>query len=416
MAMGPGVSSDQLPSGRWRVRWRETVQEPDGKVRRVQRSLVVEDQATAIAVQAKVLRALESGELYEREAVREIPEVASLDAVMAGWLEARAAYGVDKATLTTYGGYITRILRTFRELGRVPEGVAVPGTLLTRDRVVEATNAMRVGKISASTVRATIRALVSAWSWAADDPAEYPGLAAPPRDPKRIVPRPVVYSPPPAATMEECDAILRRLDDLHHSTIALPATVIARCTGLRIGQILEIRAEDLNLRARTLTVTAGKSQREKAERRTIPIAPVLAEYLMPWVARREDDPTAFLLTRRSDLTRGKGRKPDGTLKRVWEDATKAGEVREAVWKPPGRGSARPDHAFRAAFQAYLVRKGVRDEVIDALVGHAGGLRERHYVNSLEERWDAMVEAVALIPPIAWKKEEMPDNVVPLNRG
>jgi hypothetical protein len=78
--------------------------------------------------------------------------------------------------------------------------------------------------------------------------------------------------------------------------------------------------------------------------------------------------------------------------------------------PSNRKLARPDHAFRAAFQAHLVATGVRDEVIDALVGHAGGLRARHYVDPAA-RFEAMRAAVGLIPNVDWRREDPASNVI-----
>jgi hypothetical protein len=89
-----------------------------------------------------------------------------------------------------------------------------------------------------------------------------------------------------------------------------------------------------------------------------------------------------------------------------------------VWAPDSRKHARPDHAFRAAYQAALAGAGVRDEVIDALVGHAGGLRARHYVGAAEGRTAAMRAAVDLLPAVDWDEPgeaDVPDNVVGFRR-
>ena len=56
-----GVSCDQLPNGRYRLRWRETERE-DGIERRVQRSFVVSTEAEATLARARILRAMERGE------------------------------------------------------------------------------------------------------------------------------------------------------------------------------------------------------------------------------------------------------------------------------------------------------------------------------------------------------------------
>lgn len=64
MARGPGVSMSALGDGRWRVRWREDeLDESTGERRRVQRQKFVQDKAAALELQAKLLRAIQSGVL-----------------------------------------------------------------------------------------------------------------------------------------------------------------------------------------------------------------------------------------------------------------------------------------------------------------------------------------------------------------
>lgn len=399
MARGPGVSIEERENGRWRVRWREWVEE-EGQRRRVQRSLVVEDHATAIEVQAKVLRAVETGELYEPEAVREIPAVATVDAVLDGWLESRAAKGVSRGTLTAYGSYTTRLVRTLRALDGLDEDKLVPGSWLSRDGVIRLTNALRAEDLAPSTVYWLVRALVQAWVWACDDPETYPGLAPAPRDLSSVLPRQAPALAGIAPTMAECDAVLRRAPSAVRTLL-----VVARCTGLRVGQIVALEVGDVDLDLRVLHVRTGKSAREKLGR-TMPLAPVLLPYLQPVVSGRAPGDRLLLRPNGEPFPA----KLQEGVRQTWEAATAAGEVRRPVWAPEGHKKTRPDHAFRAAFQAHLVEAGVRDETIDLLVGHAGGLREQHYVNA-DPRWPAAVAAMALIPPIDWQGPGA--NVVPL---
>lgn len=398
MARGPGVSVDKLPTGRWRIRWREWVEE-DGVKRRVQRSKVVDTQATAIEVQRNVLQCIERGQLYEREAVRVIPRVATVDAVLDGWLASREAKGSSRGGLEVYDGNVARALVALRKVGNVRDGEQVPGELLNREGILALTLQLRADDMANSTVYTTVRTVVSAWRWASDDPVAYPGLVPAPRDPSGLLPGQPLYEAGPAPTMAECDAVIRRLAAMPHTTTSLPAAVISRCTGLRVTQALSIRAQDVNLDRGTLRVTTGKSRREKLGR-TVPVAPVLVDFLVPYVERWRDQSGHTLVSYRSDATSWRPRRPSDTLRRVWEAATAAKEVRPEVWAPESHEKARPTHAFRAAFQTFLVDQGVRDEIIDALVGHGGSLRSSHYVNE-KARMAAMREAVALIPPIDW---------------
>lgn len=204
MAGGPGVSMHVLDDGRWRVRWRETLREPDGATRRVQRERVVRDEATAVALRAQVLRAVETGRIYEEpEAVRQLERVASLDSVLRGWLRARAARGLAENTIEGYTGSVGRLLKLFRELDGIATDQVVPGTVLARERVIEVTNRLRADGLAEGTLYATVRVLVSAWTWACDDPATYPGLTSAPRDLASLLPRTPVYSAAPPPTMAE---------------------------------------------------------------------------------------------------------------------------------------------------------------------------------------------------------------------
>lgn len=406
MARGPGVSVDEQENGRWRVRWRETVVK-DGKRRRVQRSKTVEDEATANLLRAKVQRALETGEVPQVEAVREVEEVATVDAVLDRWLDSRAARGSASGTLDTYISFVARILRGFRELEGLAEKAPVPGTLLTRDGVIRLTNQLRADGLADSSVHWVIRALAHAWAWASDDPQTFPGLAKAPRDLADIVPPEPVYSAAAAPTLAECDAVIRQLVVIRPDLV--PAMVIARCTGLRIGQIVALTVGDVDLHRRELRVRTGKSRREK-QGRVVPLASVLADYLGPHVRGRP--PEAPLVTRRDGAPL-----PDRTpeaLSRAWVAAVAAGEARQETWAPAAHGKTRPDHAFRAAFQAHLVRQRVSEEVIDILVGHGGrSVRRQHYVGD-EEREEALREAVATLPPIVLSRPR--GKVVRLSRA
>lgn len=403
MPSGPGVSIGRAKSGRWRVRWREWIREADGTEHAIHRERMVDTEATAALLRAKVLRAIELGETPDIDGVKQLPPVASLDQVFAGWERSRKARGVTQASLETYGRRAAKILAILRERHEIPADKGVPASLLTRDEVVEITLALKARGNAEASVTAAISMLLSAWTWGADDPKTYPGLSPAPRDTASVVPPAPVYTPTTAPSMVECDAVIRSLAARGEKLrVALPVAVIGRCTGLRTSQIQAMRVGDVHLAERSLTIASGKSRREKAERRIVPIAPALVDYLAGMVAGRA--PEELVIKRRGDAKKPTHTGPAETIRASWEEVTEQGLARREVWAPPNRKYSRPDHAFRAAFQHHLVTMGVRDEVIDALVGHAPTLRGRHYVDA-SARWDAMVQAVATIPPIAWEADE-----------
>lgn len=407
MGNGPGVTVEPWQGKRWRIRWREWVIE-NGERRRVQRSRVVSTEAAAIELRAKVLRTIEVGEVWQ-DAVLEIPTVASFDAATAAWLRHKAARGVAASSVKKYGTLIAAWFLAARKVLKLAPEQPVPVSALNRSLFAEVALRWRRLNLGESTIYNGTRVALDAWTWTADDPAAWPGTPPAPRDKTTILPQAPIYTAPPAPTLAEIDACVARLTT--HAYVAKGAAIVMRYTGLRISQVFALQRDDLDVTNLTLTVRTGKGRREASTHRVVPIARSMLTELSPYLGP-EGGP---LLRRRRDLRSAPTRShnPTKALTDAWEAATKAGKVRRDVWKPSTRRLARPDHAFRAAFQQHLVEHGVRDEVVDVLVGHAGTTtRARHYV-SPEALAKAMREAIDTIPAIDWSRgdEEVTANVV-----
>lgn len=405
------VSVDQLGPHRFKVRWRETVSE-GGQRRTVARALTVSTREAAIELQAKVLRAVETVGYYESEA-RELPPVTNLERAAGDWLKHKAARGVAVGTVRRYTAYMDRFFRAVRALRTIGKDEVVPASVLSRTLFSEAILSWRAEGLSESMVYGMSSTALDMWRWVCDDPDNYPGVPVSPRDPSTVLPPPPIYVAPLPPTLAEVDACLRRL---HRAYVAKPAAILMRFTGLRISQVLGLRCEDLDLANQTLCVRVGKSRREKAESRLVPISPHLVDEIAPWMANRL--PEDYLVRRRKDqhAAETQSHLPTVVLSAAWEEATQAGEARREVWAPRSRKLSRPDHAFRAAFMAYLEEQGVRDSVIDYLVGHAPmSTRRRHYA---PPGFEQLQEAVGKLPPIDWKEREEAEGgkVVQFRRG
>jgi integrase len=404
MANGPGVSISEVGDGKWRVRWREVV-EVGGQRERKQRERYCTSHAAAIDLQAKILRKIEAGEVFEDQ-VRVIPAVASFDAAAKAWLQHKDARGVSEGTREKYRKNIGMFFGTVRELRGIPTTSAVPVDILSRELFAEVILAWRGRGLSDSTVYNAARCALDAWTWAADDAARYPGLPQAPRDKSTVLPQPPIYVAPPAPKLTEVDAVIRRLTV--YAYVAKGAAVVMRYTGLRISQVLALELADLDTERMTLTVRLGKSRREKATIRTIPVSAAFLEDVRPFLGSAE---SGTLIRRRRDVRAGPNRNhhPTAALTDAWQAATDAGECRLEVWRPANREVGRPDHAFRAALQDHLQGAGVRAEVVDALVGHAGKTtRSSHYAGP-DSLMQAMREAVDALPPIRWQAEPPPER-------
>ncbi len=388
------VTIDTLGPGRHKVRWREWAV-VDGERKRRARSTTVSTKAAAIELQARVLRAIETRGYYEPDAQVEV-RATNLEAAAADWLRARAARGIAASSVRKYAANLKRFFDTVRDVRGVQSDVAVTADLLSRSLVADVILALRARDLSESTIYSTTSTILDMWGWVSDDPAAYPRVPTPPRDASAVRPPTPIYTAPPAPTMDEVDACIRHISS--RAFVARAAAVMMRFTGLRISQVLSVRCRDVDPEAGTLRVMVGKSRREKADKRVVPISPHLLEIVRPWLAHRE--PGEPLVRRRRDMRSrtGKQHLPSETISDAWAAATEAGEARRDVWQPENRKLARPEHAFRAALVRHLAAAGVRDPAIDFLVGHhPSGVRARHYA---EPEMAELVEAVACLPPLA----------------
>jgi len=396
---------------KYKVRWREwaTV---DGERKRVARSATVVGEAARDELMVAVRRALDTLGYYEPEA-RPEEQVCDLEHAAAAWLRWKAGQGVAATTIVKSASVMRTFFRDAREVLKLKQDAVVPGNAMSIDLMARVRLVWQARGLAPSTSYLSSGAILDMWRYAYDE--EWPGVPKPPLLSKRALPRcPPASGAATPPTWAECDAICRRArdhaqgrgaDDLPH----VAATM--RYTGLRICQVLGVHGEDIDLAHGTLRVRVGKSAAEKEEQRVIPVSWHLVEYLQPLIDARGTGPLFPTLVRGG---RPKGRanseEPMGML---WERATADGEVRREVWAPPNRRHTRPHHAFRAAFMDGLERLGVRDPVIDRLVGHRPAtVRGKSYVPPRE---DELRAAVDLIPPIDWLGAEADDadNVIPL---
>lgn len=396
---------EDLGGNRFKVRWRELVpgldgrpeRGEDGRLKRRLRSLTVEGKDARDEAMARIRRALvEEGE-YQSPAASPIPEVANAEQAAVAWIAYKATR-CSRASVARYAQHMRRFFEAVRKVRSLGENKVVPFSILSRDLLVAVVRSWQVAGLSESFVYGCSRSALEMWRWASDDPATFPGVPTPPREAKAALPPPPLYVAPPAPTLSECDAALRHLPLDARETRRIGTFL--RYTGLRIFQVVRIRRQDLDFEEGTLTVTTGKSRAEKAEMRTIPVARALLSEIQEWAEPLPPGELLFPVWGKRGDERPASIRPE-VFGRAWAEAVKAGEAREVAWKPVNRKTCRPEHAFRAAFQARLRLAGVAEPVIDVLVGHHGKtIRARHYAGA-ESVFPQMRAAVDALPPIAW---------------
>lgn len=166
--------------------------------------------------------------------------------------------------------------------------------------------------------------------------------------------------------------------------------VLSDC-GLRIGELLALRREDLDLQAGTLRVAqttwdgqifAGtKSDRMRHASgelgRTVPIPPELGAMLAKMLLAAPHHESGFLFP-----------SPQG---RLWLEAS----WRKCVWAPARRvtGSDARPHEYRHSFVTHMRAAGVDDADLAEITGHTVLTMVTRYAHSLGRSFDVVREAV-----------------------
>jgi integrase len=215
------------------------------------------------------------------------------------------------------------------------------------------------GPIGEATVRKTYNATVKALDTAVTD-----GLIA--SNPLRSVDRPSQRRPQvPVADEDHTAAAIEATRDMRVG----PLVVVVAYTGMRLGEALGLRWEDVDLRAGTATIrrSAADTDRTKTGRtRTVPLVPEAVEALHVVRTRQ----------RAERLAVGPGWSNPGGLVFTTAtggpvDAHNARRDLQRALKSAGLEAARPYHSFRHGLATRLLRSGVPMPIVAAILGHSG---------------------------------------------
>jgi integrase len=400
MAMIPGIHGISYARyrGGWKLRWRESNQAADGLIVKA-RSFTVPTEADVPAFAVEIRRALDRQGWWEptpaNEPVLARPLEADLEALASEWITRKVGrLRLAASTKTNLKGSVQRFFEGVRAVAQLPDDGPVPARYLNRD-VVEQVSVWLAGRYAEGTVYQTLHPVVREfWPWASDRGVA--GLEAAPRDTKSLMPNNAVYAPPNVLpTLAEVDAMIARITVPR----AKVAAILMRGTGLRIEQVASLRGADFDLVAGTMLVAKGKSRREKALMRTVAVPTWLVPTLKAMGAWHDGH-----LVQHMDRYGGvfdelmpSPRNLAIYFKKAWVSAVKDGLVRADVWKPANREKASTTHTLRAVYQATLEEAGVRDAVIDWLVGHSGrSTRATSYTKPSMAQLRAAVEQVPAI--------------------
>ena len=203
------------------------------------------------------------------------------------------------------------------------------------------------------TARKVVEVVQLMWRWA-DESDRWPGRVPRPRriEMPRDAPKPATA--PTWAEMDACIAAVKT------PWIGCLLTFL-RFTGLRVGETMLLRWNDLDMERKLLTIEPGITKNKRG--RIIPVSPHLIEALTAWPRD-----AAWLIP---SPVKGRDRTRQPRPREV-ALAWGAAKVPERVW----RGA--PHHAFRKGFKSGLLRAGAAPDAVDHLQGHViSGSRGRY---------------------------------------
>ena len=348
----------------WRVRWRD----PDGTAR----ARKCPDKATAQRLLREVERANAEGRAWEPPGVR---VEADLRQLLKAYI-AECARVLGRETVVRYAISLDVFVRWLA--ARHNDEKVLPPSLLTRRLLGEYYDSLATGgrhgrTRSISTRVKLIEVVERAWAWLAEQDDLDSEVPRARRLRLPSVPKTATVAP----TWDEMDACILSCNGWYGNLAS-----VLRLTGLRVGQAMRLRWDDIDPDRGLLTVRPelGKSKQERCGRR-VPVSPHLVAELKQWSKEEE-----WLV--HSDRQLGGPRERGARAERFVEAWKRAG-VRPEAWKQ------RPHHAFRKGFVSGLKRAGADPDAIECLVGHSLGLRGVY----IDPEALPLHQVVSLIPPI-----------------
>lgn len=235
----------------------------------------------------------------------------------------------------------------------------------------------RGNPISPVTIRKEIVTLSGMWNWAASlgkVEGSYPG---------RKLKFPATSEPPRFQTWQDIErqiknggsqdlwdslfvntdeiaALLKYAETHAYKPYVYPMLVAAAHTGARRSELIRCQAEDIDFKAKTITIRERKRERGHHGTRTVPMSPLLRQVLKKWLARRTSGAT-FTANGGAPLSRNDAH--------AHLQLTLAGSKWEKIkgW-----------HTLRHSFASNLAAKGVDQRVIDEILGHMSERMARRY--------------------------------------
>ncbi len=165
--------------------------------------------------------------------------------------------------------------------------------------------------------------------------------------------------------------MLPSLQGAHYADHFSPIVLLALNTGLRRGEVFNLKWEDINLRSKTLTVLGATAK--SGETRHIPLNDEAVETLKNWKAQSKKQERVFY---------GKNGARLDSIRRSWAKLVTDAKIKDFRF-----------HDLRHSFASKLVMKGVPLNTVRELLGHADLNTTLRYAHLAP---DHKADAVALL--------------------
>ncbi|MCF8568389.1 tyrosine-type recombinase/integrase [Alicyclobacillus tolerans] len=163
--------------------------------------------------------------------------------------------------------------------------------------------------------------------------------------------QPVPYNKPERMHLQE-EEMESFIDHIRHPLVQIVAVTLAY-TGMRISECVHLRIQDVDFAKRTLSIIAGKGNKD----RTIPIADKLYPKLLQYYQEHRDKaaPNQWFFA-----TETTGQLSDSHVNHVFRRTSEAMGLKKHITA----------HIFRHSFATNLVQKGVNLVQVQKLLGHS----------------------------------------------
>ena len=180
-------------------------------------------------------------------------------------------------------------------------------------------------------------------------------------------------------SVEEVDRLLEQPDVTSARGLRDRALIeLLYATGLRVSELISLRAADIDLKASYLTCT-GKGGKQR-------IVP-LGDEAAAWVSRYLRDARPILLGRRSSpriFVNARGGGPGLTRVGFWK-------ILKGYGRRAGVRAALSPHTLRHSFATHLLERGADLRAIQMMLGHADLSTTQIYTHVLQQRMRAVYD-------------------------